>query len=298
MRSFLIFCALLLACLAAGAFLAYPAYLLVHSLQPDWKFHRIASRAAMLLLAVSLIWFFRYLRINNRHDLGFGIEPSRFMRQFGIALLAGTLSMLPVVALLYALDVRIPLPWPQAVASVIGMGLLSGLMIGFIEETLLRGAMHSAIERESGRRAAVLLTAGVYATLHFLGRARIPPDQVGLNSGFDWLAGTLSAFAHPLALFDSFLSLFAVGVLLGLVRIRTGGIAACIGLHAGWVCVINSVRELSVYNAASPWSFLVGSYNGVVGYLVLGWTTLISVVFWMLSRKSVLPVLPMGKSQT
>ena len=44
--------------------------------------------------------------------------------------------------------------------------------------------------------------------------------------------------ANPRAFVDSFLCLTAVGVLLGMVRALTGNIAACIGLHAGWVIVI------------------------------------------------------------
>ena len=63
------------------------------------------------------------------------------------------------------------------------------------------------------------------------------------GSGLDMLAEVLKGFSDPLAILDSFLCLMAVGVLLGVVRLVTGNIAACIGLHAGWVAVIYVVRE-------------------------------------------------------
>jgi hypothetical protein len=58
-------------------------------------------------------------------------------------------------------------------------------------------------------------------------------------------------------------------------------------LHAGWVCVIAVVRELSVRLPQSRWSFLVGDYDGVVGLLVLAWTLAIIAVFWMTTRRRV-----------
>ena len=75
--------------------------------------------------------------------------------------------------------------------------LLSGLAVAFIEETFLRGAMHTGIERESGTTAAVLLTAVLYAATHFFASYHIAPAQVTPHSGVELLLGTLQAFAHP-----------------------------------------------------------------------------------------------------
>jgi hypothetical protein len=74
--------------------------------------------------------------------------------------------------------------------------------------------------------------------------------------------------------------LTAVGILLALVRLRTGHIAACIGLHAGWVWIITLVRETSVPDRRNPLAWLLSQFDGVVGWLVLGWTVLIGVVLW------------------
>jgi len=86
-------------------------------------------------------------------------------------------------------------------------------------------------------------------------------------------------FAQPGTLIDSFLCLAAVGVLLGLVRALTGNIAACVGLHAGWVAVIFVTREVSRPDPGSPARWLMGAYDGVIGWMVLAW---IPVIGWIL----------------
>jgi hypothetical protein len=85
--------------------------------------------------------------------------------------------------------------------------------------------------------------------------------------------------------------------LLGLIRARTGHIAACIGLHAGWVCVIGVLRGLSVRNPASPWSFLVGDYDGVVGWLVFAWAALIIGLYAFLERRGFFRTTPASPSR-
>lgn len=291
MRAFLLLILLMAFCFVAGALLAYPVYLAVHPLNADWPFHRVAARVATLLLVIGIVLLVRHLHVTRREDWGFGVPRSQFIRTFILALVLGLLSILPVAALLFGLDLRAIKPGvtidSATFATAVGGGLLSGLVVAFTEEAFLRGAMFTAIARESGQRAAIVLTALVYSALHFLSRVRIPHESVDWGSGFELLAGTFVTFANPGTIVDSFLALAAVGVLLGLLRARTGNIAACIGLHAGWVCVIAVVRELSVRLPQSRWSFLVGDYDGVVGLLVLAWTLAIIAVFWLATRRRV-----------
>jgi membrane protease YdiL (CAAX protease family) len=201
-----------------------------------------------------------------------------------IGLVLGVATMLAVVGLMSALGL---LDWTAAagvasatLAKLIVARLASGFAVAFIEETFLRGAMHTAIERESGTRAAVLLTALLYSATHFFATYHIAPAQVTPHSGLDLLSGTLRAFAQPAGILDAFLALFAVGVVLALVRAATGNIAACIGLHAGWVWVIQVAHDLTQPQRAASLSFLLSRFDGVVGWLVLGWTALLGYPIW------------------
>jgi hypothetical protein len=131
------------------------------------------------------------------------------------------------------------------VAKLVLTRALSGLAVAFIEETFIRGAMLTGIARESGVTAAVLLTSLIYAATHFFASYKIPAADVTAASGLDLISGTLHLFAHPMAIADAFSCLFAVGVVLAIIRVITGNIAAGIGLHAGWVWVMLVAHELS-----------------------------------------------------
>lgn len=270
MHAFLLFLALLAMSLLAAAFIAFPVWLAVGlvSIEP---IHRVMQRIAMIFALVGLVLLLRRLGLANRQSLGYSLPRAVFLKQMAVGFAAGLLLMLPLVGLLFGLGVRELHPefaWhlPMLLA-IVGQGMLTGVTVAFIEETFFRGAMQTAIRRESGPGLAILLPSLLYASLHFLGgRLRLPPEQVEWASGFAVLANLFEKYASPLLLADSLIALVAVGVLLALVRERTGAIAGCIGLHAGWVCVITSVRSVSAVDTTGPWAWLVGSYDGVIGW--------------------------------
>jgi membrane protease YdiL (CAAX protease family) len=283
MRVFGWFLALIALGLAAIAAFSYPAWLLLHP-HFDFPFHRIGERIGMLALLAGLVLAAPRLGLADRVSLGYGVPRARFVADLAVGLGLGTLSMGAVVGIMQACGL---LQWHStaaltgaAAARLVTARLVSGLAVAFIEETFLRGAMQSGIERESGTVAAVFLTAAVYAATHFFASFRIPAVDVTPWSGVDLLAGTLHSFAHPLAIADAFACLFAVGVVLGAVRAATGNIAGCVGLHAGWVWVMLLVHELAQPLRTAPWSFLLSRFDGFVGWLVLAWTILIGPLLW------------------
>jgi len=283
MRAFAWFSALILLGLACIAAFTYPAWLLLHP-HFDFPFHRIGDRIGMLALAVGFVLAARHLGLNDRVSLGYGIPRRAFLREMSIGLALGAVTMAAVVGIMTALGL---LDWTAGaglsaamLARLVLLRLSSGLAVAFIEETFLRGAMHTAIERESGTRAAVWLTAVVYSATHFFASFRIPADQVTAWSGVDLLAGTLNSFAHPLGIADAFLCLLAVGIVLGIVRAATGNIAASIGLHAGWVWVMLVAHQMTQPVRGAPLSFLLSRFDGFVGWLVLAWTIVLGFALW------------------
>jgi len=285
MRAFGVFLLLLVLALAVVVLGAYPAWLLLHP-RFDFPFHRIAERIGMLALLCGFILVARRLGLADRASLGYGLPRRAFVREMLLGLALGVATMLAVVAAMGALGL---LDWSHA--SGMGTGALarlalaslaSALAVAFIEETFLRGAMYTAIERESGARMAVLLTALLYAATHFFGKARIAPEEVTPWSGLALLGESLQAFAHFAAISDAFLALTAVGVVLALVRQASGNIAACLGLHAGWVWVMLVAHELTRPDRSAALSFLLSRFDGFVGWLVLGWTLALAVPLWRL----------------
>lgn len=283
MRALACFLGLMLLALAAVALFAYPAWLLLHP-HFDFPFHRIGERIGMLALALGFLWVARHLHIGDRRSLGYSLPRRAFLRETSLGLALGVASMLALVGTMAALgllDLSAATGiTAAALAKLIALRAVSGFAVAFIEESFVRGAMHTAIERESGTRAAVLLTAVFYAATHFFARYHIAPDAVTPYSGLDLLAGTLHAFAHPSGIIDAFLALAAVGMVLGLVRAATGNIAACIGLHAGWVWVMLVTRELTRPRTGAHLGFLLSSFDGFVGWLALAWTVVLAVPLW------------------
>ena len=290
MRAFAWFLGLILLALAVMAGLTYPVW---HLLQPEFgfPFHRVADRLGMVTLGVGFLLVARRLRLADRNSLGFGLPPRQFLREAGIAFGIGVLLMGCIIAIMLALQLRLLRPGVAFTAANFGKlaveGLVRGIAVVLIEETFLRGAMWSGIARQSGALTASVLTSLIYALTHFVSKYHIAADQAGWHSGIDMLAGSFGAFARPLEVADAYVCLFAVGVVLATVRMRTGNIAASLGLHAGFVWVITFVRETSVANAANPLHGLLSGFDGVVGWLVCGWTVLVGLALNQFYRRRI-----------
>ena len=289
MRAFSLFVGLMIAALAAIAVFTYPAWLLLHP-HFNFPFHRLGERIGMLALLIGFLFVAKRAGLADKQSLGYALPRRRFAAEMLLALAIGAVTMLAVVGIMTALGL---LRWSDTaglgvagLVQLVAARLLSGIAVAFIEETFLRGAMFTALERESGARTAVVLTAVIYSTTHFFASFHIAADRVTASSGFDLLAGTLHLFSNPLAILDAFLCLFAVGVVLGVIRAVTGNIAACLGLHAGWVWVMLVTHQLSTPVRGEPLSFLLSGFDGFVGWLVLGWTILMGIgLYELYSRR-------------
>ena len=280
MRAFALFFGLMLAALASIAIFTYPAWLLLHPYF-DFPFHRIGDRIGMLALAISFTLVARRVGMADKRSLGYALSRPLFVRELLKALVFGVVGMMIIVGIMSALGL---LDWSEAstatggkLAKIVSSRLASGLAVAFIEETMLRGVMFSAIERESGTKSAIVLTSLVYAAVHFLDSYHDVDAHPTRDSGLVLLAGMLHRFAEPLVMADAYICLFAVGMVLVMIRASTGNIAACVGLHAGWVWVMLFTRDLTKPVRDQPLSFLLSQFDGFVGWLVFGWTVLIGI---------------------
>lgn len=289
MRTFGIFLLLFALAAVVSGLLTYPAWALLQTFT-DVPIHRVMNRIGMLILAITTVMFLRQRGLADRASLGYALRRPVFIRQMSIGFASGVLLMAPLAAALFGFDLRelatkfLSHETPALLlAELILEGLLTGFAVAFLEETFCRGAMFTAIKRESGLFWAFTLPTLFYAATHFLGgRLRVPADEIDYWSGLEVTAKLFERFVEPLAFVDSFIALCALGLLLSIIRHRTGAIAGCIGLHAGGVMVIVVMRNISTVNPDAPLSWLVGSYDGVIGWMAAAWIGLVTLAFWRL----------------
>jgi hypothetical protein len=291
MRAFAWFVAVILLAGLIGACIAYPAYELTSTFA-HWAFHRVAGRIAMLVLIAELVWLCRHLNLRRKRDFGYSLPWRRFLKA---SLLWGVIGMATAgVGAAFLLTTGLRIRDPEFTASALSfahiflVGVGSGVSVALLEETVFRGAMHTAVERESGPWAAALLTAPLFAVLHFFAKVRIPDADLGWGSGFDLLRLSFAPLGHPALVFDSFLSWLTVGLILSLTRALTGGIAVAIGLHAGWVIVLRMLQQATASGTSPAYSAWVGHFDGLLGYWLLPWGGAIAAALW-LTRASWVP---------
>jgi len=274
------FLAAIVGTLLLAALAAWPAYHLTLALGQDWQFHKVVGRLWQLLLLAGIAVAVWRLGLRGRADWGYGLPRAKFLRQAGAGFAFGIATMLPMTLVIVTLGIRKALPDLDAAMLLTGIaaGALTGLIVALVEETFFRGLMFRAVLRESGPAIAIWSTAILYAAIHFFARAKIAHAELAWDSGIALLGSSLARFADPASIADAFITLAMVGLLLGLVRHWTGSIAAGIGLHMGWVCVIKATSTMTRHDVAAHWSFLVSDFDGFTGWMVAGWSCAILLI--------------------
>ncbi|MBN2490199.1 MAG: CPBP family intramembrane metalloprotease [Planctomycetes bacterium] len=281
MREFLILTAYLLLalCLAAGLLPVLDAAL---ASVADVRADRLFYRAAMVIALLGLWPLLRWRRLQDRASLGYALSRAQFLARLWWGWLAGLVVLAGLLGLEWLAGIRLPRPEidPSKLLTVVVGGIIGGLLVALIEETFFRGVMHSALRRRLSFATTASLSAALYASLHFVRPPRLAADfEVTWNTGWKLLAAMPRAYAEPLALLDSWIALFAVGVFLSLVRERSGNIALAIGLHAGWIAVIKTGKYVTMLQTEAPLAFLVDRYDGIIGWLAAGWIALFAWLY-------------------
>jgi len=282
MRETGLFFLYLAACLVLAALLTWPL------LQAGWLDQdpqRVMGRLAQGFILIGLWPLLKAMGVADHRSLGYGAARGRLLRAIGLGWLAGFLSLVALALVLVAIEVRVLRPQAdQGLATKAVAALVSGWLIAVLEETFFRGALYAAVERRRGPWSAIGWSSLFYALLHFM-KPRALPEGVG----YDWVTNWeifLSTFTSPWQWrhLDSFTALFCGGILLGVVRRRSGHIGGCIGLHAGWVFVIQVTRHLTDGDDGAALAFLVGDYDGVIGWLAAGWIAVLALALALPSQ--------------
>lgn len=277
-----------------GGVLAYPLFLALQAVGvTGMPFQKVTLRCLELCALLGLWPLLRSFGLRGARQWGYSGGAARFGTEVLVGLLVGAASLGLVAVILFALDVRTLKPGLEVSTTVVLTyalkGLVSGLAVGLLEETWFRGALHSAVQGVAGAAWAIVATALLYGLVHFVRPdVVVPADQVAWSSGFTVIAGAFDRLASP-GIIDSLLALVAAGVMLSVLRLRSGRIALCIGVHAGWVMVIRVVRKLSVDETGASWGVLTGTYDGVIGYLAAAVFAVGALFAWTARRPARLP---------
>ncbi len=180
-----------------------------------------------------------------------------------------------MMALIFGIDLSLGIIEPRDIwtwgyqVERMALGLIAALLIGFMEETFFRGFVFRAFYNAMNPWKAVVFSSLFFAYLHFKMPdqpwEQIPHSQIWWDDGLIAIWSTLTAFkANFNALL--FFNLFLVGVLLQLAFLYTRNLWACVGLHAGWVFVIQSFAK--TFNQTEPSHWFFGTERVVDGYFV------------------------------
>ena len=261
---------------------AYPLHAALELFVAPVRFERIVFRL-MELAAVAGLW--PVLRgLGQRGRRAWGLEGARWPSELGSGLVIGIVMMTVPVAVLIALDVRVIVSATDSDSApfllwilVIGLG---AMVVSLVEELWFRGGLFTALTVGSGAVVAGTATSLVYALVHFVRPDRaIAPGTETWTSAFEVIGGSFDRLASG-HIWDSLLALAIAGAVLAWRRMATGGIAQCIGIHAGWVIVIRLTRKFTELDPDSTAAALVGTYDRVIGLGVAVWFVSFALIWW------------------
>ena len=251
---------------------------------------KLVSKAAQIFLLLSIFPLRYYLRLSWA-DIGFSGQTV-FFKQIKKGMLLGLVTLMPVMIVLYWLDISVIDQTREytvsAVLTRVSLALLLATLISVGEEPIFSGILLAGLRKKMAVGSAVLLSASYYSAFHFVKtKTDVPYEQLNLGSGFQLMAEAFSNLLNP-EILSAFIALLVVGVFLATIRTQiASSIGICIGCHAAWVWQIKVGKDYFNTNVDSEYYYLVSSYyDGVVGYLVAGWLSFILVTYFIWKKYS------------
>ena len=258
-----------------GCLLAYPVHLLI-----DASFERIVSRSVLICAVVLLYPTYKALNIKSFSELGFTSQTpvSSLAQSWGL----GAVMLLPISFFYISCGFRV---WEPVAPSLWGptvtifSAIFAGILIGLIEETILRGFLQSQLSKLMTISTSIIIVNVIYSSVHFLQPPEaFVPDVIHWYSGFTVLSTAFSSLLNFELIWDSWIALFIAGVFLSIVRIRAN-LLWCIGIHAGWVAHIKVFKSFTDRDDNASCMAFASDYDNYVGEFSALWLLTILAVW-------------------
>jgi len=263
--------------------LVYPVYLILENFI-DLPFYKLVSHTTLICGLIFSGIYLKYYQLYSRQAFGFGLPKNIFLREVLQGLFVGVLIMAFITLILILSGVHqirsnLDYFWSHLLL-IFFKAILTGLVVGLIEESIFRGALFSGLYKKTNAFITISLTSFVYATVHFLKYRELPEGtEITWFTGMEMLPDAFFKLSYP-NITDHFLTLFTLGVLLSMIRLRNGNIALCIGIHAGIVTALKITGRFSEYVPGSPFDFLVNWVDHTLGYLSFVWLLVLTIIYW------------------
>ncbi len=240
------------------------------------EFGRVANRCVLACLIFG-VW--PAARFGRLRPATLGYRPGEsWWRPSLLGWMAGVVSIFVLYAVGWRLGAYHWAPRTDVNLAVRVLGFLAGgWMVGVIEETIFRGWMFGMMRRVTGFIAAATLSSVLFSAVHFIS----PDPPLGVVHA-PWHAG-LSLLPHAFGRGGVWadyvpyaLTLFVMGLLLCTLWDYSRRIYFIIGLHAGWVVVLQSGRYVLDRDPDPP----IGWFGQDVG-LAYAPVTFLMVCAWL-----------------
>jgi membrane protease YdiL (CAAX protease family) len=155
--------------------------------------------------------------------------------------------------------------------------MLTGFTVGLLEEIFFRGIIFRGLLEDWKPLPAFLVANLFYSALHF-----VKPGEKYFLTGIEPLAGfrhlfsTFAPFFEPAEIAPGLIGLLLIGIVLSYAFARTGTLYLSIGLHAGWVIAMKTVRVFGDYQTENL-GWLFGSSDPKIVSGVVTWAGIILV---------------------
>jgi hypothetical protein len=281
LRTLLLFILVIAATFLAGSILSCTVYLILSGFS-GVSFYKVFHFSILL---TGLVLGLYYLKASGQtRVLGLDMSRQRTWRYFLGGFCGGVVILTIVATCLFGLGLRQMDPdlhrGLAAFGRAVAAALLSGVVVGITEEILFRGSIFTGLARYSGGLYALIVSSVFYAAVHFLDFKSLPSGAgINFSTSITALGSLFGRFSDP-AIYDSFVSLFVLGVLFSLARWQTGNIMLSAGLHAGIVTSNKIFSYAADYRRGGDYDFLVNVYDKTTGHLTTFWLVLACIIYF------------------